>query len=319
MHRHTTSTPPIIYFVIPCYNEMDCLDETTRQLRRKILTLIKKKQINKKSRIVYIDDGSKDETWKIINSFNKRVIGLKLSRNRGHQNALLAGLLYSRKYCDAAISMDADLQDNIDAIDRFVKKYSEGAEIVYGIRSSRKTDSFLKRNTALLFYKLMNLFGAETVYNHADYRLMSRRALDELSKYSEVNIFLRGIVPLIGLKTDTVSYERAARFAGKSKYSLKKMIDFAVDGITSFSVKPIRLVFWLGLLIFVSSLFVSAYACIVKLLGNAVPGWTFIACSVWLLGGIQTLSVGIIGEYIGKTYSETKSRPKYVIERIKKG
>lgn len=308
---------PIIYFVIPCFNEEECLEETTKRLKDKISELVQSKTINSKSKIVYIDDGSKDKTWQIIESLDKQVIGLKLSKNQGHQNALLAGLMYAKNHCDAAISMDADLQDDIDAINEFIKKFTSKAEIVYGVRSERKKDSFFKKNTALLFYKIMNKLGANTIYNHADYRLMSKRALEELSNFQEVNLFLRGIVPIIGLKTSVVKYNRAERFAGKSKYPLKKMINFAIDGITSFSIKPIHLIFLLGTIISLFSFAVLIYAIIIKLTGQAISGWTFTICSIWLLGGIQMIALGIIGEYIGKTYSETKHRPRYIIEKIK--
>lgn len=308
---------PIIYFVIPCYNEEECLYETNKRLKEKIAELITSKSINTKSKIVYIDDGSKDRTWEIIENLDDKTIGIKLSRNQGHQNALLAGLMYSKDYCDAAISMDADLQDDINAIDQFINKFKSGAEIVYGVRSERKKDSFFKKSTALLFYKLMNKLGTNTVYNHADYRLMSKRALEELSSFQEVNLFLRGIVPIIGLKTDTVKYTRTERFAGKSKYPFKKMVAFAVDGITSFSIKPIHLIFLLGIIVSLISFIIMCYAFIVKIIGQTVSGWTFTICSIWLLGGIQMIALGIIGEYIGKTYSEVKHRPRYIIERIK--
>lgn len=307
----------IIYFVIPCYNEERCIKETTRRLRRKIDSLVKAKKISGKSKILYIDDGSKDKTWKMIEGFDDLIVGVKLSRNHGHQNALLAGLEYAKTKCDAAISMDADLQDDINVVDEFIEKFKNGAEIVYGVRSERKKDSWFKRNTALVFYRLMAKSGAGTIYNHADYRLMSRRALEELSRYKEVNLFLRGIVPLIGLKTDIVKYKRSERFAGESKYPFKKMVNFAVDGITSFSVKPIRFVFLLGLIVSVIAFLVLVYALIVKLIGNAVSGWTFIICSIWLLGGLQMIALGMIGEYIGKIYFEVKRRPRYIIERIK--
>ena len=306
----------ILYIVVPCYNEEACLDETTKRLTEKMGNLIKLETIDKKSRIVYVDDGSKDKTWDKIASYKHPVIGLKLSRNRGHQNALLAGLMYAKEHADIIISMDADLQDDINAMDKFIAKYNDGYEIVYGVRSERKKDSAFKRNTALAFYKLMNALGAEVVYNSADYRLMSKRAVEELSNYKEVNLFLRGIVPLIGLKSTTVEYPRAERFAGESKYPLKKMLRFAWDGITSFSIKPIRMVLWLGVLFFAASLLVTIYALIVKLIGNAVSGWTFIICSIWLLGGIQMISLGLVGEYVGKIYAESKGRPRYVIEKI---
>lgn len=309
----------IIYFVIPCYNEEPCLTETTKRLKNKITKLIKSKTISPKSKIVFIDDGSKDKTWNIIKSLGKDIVGIKLSKNQGHQNALLAGLLYSKDYCDAAISMDADLQDDINAIDDFINEYKNGAEIVYGVRSERKKDSFFKRNTALLFYKIMNKFGANTVYNHADYRLMSKRALNELSNFKEVNLFLRGLVPLIGLKTATVKYSRANRFAGESKYPLKKMINFAIDGITSFSTKPIRLIFLFGLVISIVSFTGLIYFFVAKLLEPTISSWTIIVLSLWLLGGIQITALGIIGEYVGKTYAEVKSRPRYIIEEIYNG
>ena len=306
----------IIYFVIPCYNEESCLKETTKRLEEKIQTLIKHKTISSKSRIVYVDDGSKDATWDNIKTLGKNVIGIKLSKNQGHQNALLAGLMYSKDHCDAAISMDADLQDDITAIDSFIREFKNGNDIVYGVRSERKKDSFFKRNTALLFYRIMNKLGANTIYNHADYRLMSKRALKELSNFKETNLFLRGIVPLIGFNTTTIKYHRAERFAGESKYPLKKMVNFAIDGITSFSIKPIRLIFILGFIVSIFSFFVLIYTVIVKLVGQTVSGWAFIICSIWLLGGIQITTLGIIGEYIGKIYSEVKSRPRYIIEEI---
>lgn len=308
---------PIIYFVLPCYNEEECIKETTLRVKSKMNTLVKTKSISTKSKIVYIDDGSKDKTWSIIESLDSQVIGLKLSKNQGHQNALLAGLIYSKDFCDAAISMDADLQDDIEVIDQFIEEFKQGAEIVYGVRSERKKDSFFKRNTALIFYKLMNKFGANTIYNHADYRLMSKRALIELSNFREINLFLRGIVPLIGLKTSKVAYSRAERFAGKSKYPLKKMVNFALNGITSFSVKPIRLIFLSGFIVSIISLIILIYAIVVKVLGQAISGWTFTICSIWLLGGIQMIALGTIGEYIGKIYSEVKNRPRYIIEKIK--
>ena len=308
---------PIIYFIIPCFNEEECLNETNKRLKNKMSKLFDAKKISNKSKIVYIDDGSKDQTWNIIEKLDNQVIGIKLSRNQGHQNALLAGLMYAKDYCDAAISMDADLQDDINAIDRFIDEFKSGAEIVYGVRSERKKDSLFKKGTALLFYKIMNKLGTNTIYNHADYRLMSKRALKELSNFQEINLFLRGIVPTIGLKTATVKYNRAERFAGKSKYPLKKMVNFAIDGITSFSVKPIRLIFLLGIIVSFISFIILCYAIVVKLLNQAVSGWTFTICSIWLLGGIQMIALGIIGEYIGKTYSEVKHRPRYIIEKIK--
>lgn len=310
--------PPVLYVVIPCYNEEECLKETTARLEKKISSLVNKVKISQASKIVLIDDGSKDNTWNLICSLSDNVVGLKLSHNRGHQNALLAGLLYAKNEADIAISMDADLQDDINAIDSFIDKYNDGCEIVYGVRNSRKTDSAFKRNTALLFYKVMNWLGVETVYNSADYRLMSKRALEELSNYGETNLFLRGIVPLMGFKTAEVKYDRAERFAGESKYPLKKMVSFAWEGITSFSIKPVRMVLFMGVLVFVVSLLVTIYSIIVKFAGRTVDGWTFVMCSLWLLGGVQMMSIGVVGEYIGKIYSEVKHRPRYIIEEISK-
>lgn len=307
----------VLYVVVPCYNEESCLKETTARLREKLKALEKTGEIASSSRIVYVDDGSKDKTWELIEGFGEPVIGIKLAHNRGHQNALLAGLMYAREYADAVVSMDADLQDDINVIDGFLQKFqNEGCEIVYGVRSDRKSDTSFKRNTAQNFYKTMNLLGVEMVYNSADCRLMSKRALDELSKYEENNLFLRGIIPTIGLKTAEVKYTRDERFAGESKYPLKKMLGFAWDGVTSFSIKPIRFVLFLGMTIFVVSLIVMLYALIVNFLGQTVDGWTFIIWSIWLLGGIQMVSIGLIGEYIGKMYTETKRRPRYIIEKV---
>ena len=308
---------PILYVVIPCYNEELCLDETTKRLSSKFESLIAANKISKDSKIVYVDDGSKDKTWEKIENFSKNVIGIKLAHNKGHQNALIAGLMYAKDHSDITISLDADLQDDINAIDEMIEKYQEGCQIVYGVRSERKKDSRFKRTTAQGFYKVMKHLGVEIVYNSADYRLMSKRALEELSKYNEANLFLRGIVPTLGFKTAIVKYARAERFAGESKYPLKKMLNFAWDGITSFSIKPIRLILSIGLLIFISSLAIILYSLVIKLIGLAVSGWTFIVCSIWLLGGLQMFSIGLIGEYVGKTYTETKNRPRYIIEQIK--
>jgi glycosyltransferase involved in cell wall biosynthesis len=263
-----------------------------------------------------VDDGSKDRTWKIIEELSDKESlfeGIKLSRNRGHQNALLAGLLTAKENYDAVISMDADLQDDIDAIDEFIEKYIQGCDVVYGVRNSRKKDSFFKRNTAQMFYKVMSSLGVDIVYNHADYRLMSKRAVDSLSNYREVNLFLRGIVPLIGFKSDKVYYERNERFAGESKYPLKKMISFACEGITSLSVKPIRMVLTVGFIVFICSLLVLIYSLIQWAIGNTITGWTTTVASIWTLGGIQILCIGIVGEYIGKIYLETKDRPYILI------
>ncbi len=311
-------TENILYLVIPCYNEEAVLHETTKQLTVKMEQLIEAKKISSKSRVMYVNDGSKDKTWTLIQEIhesNNLFTGLTLSRNRGHQNALLAGLMTAKKYADMVISMDADLQDDINVIDKMIEKYDEGCEIVYGVRSSRKKDTFFKRITAEGFYKFMNLMGVDLVFNHADCRLMSKRALDELENFTEVNLFLRGIVPLIGFKSDIAYYERNERFAGESKYPLKKMLSFAFDGITSFSIKPIRFILNVGITFFILSIFVLIYCLIRKLTGNVVEGWTFIACSIWMLSGIQLMSLGIVGEYVGKVYNETKHRPRYIIEK----
>ena len=305
-----------LYVVVPCYNEEEVLEETTKRLKEKMEILIKNKKISDKSKVMYVNDGSKDKTWNIICDINKKeklFTGLCLSRNKGHQNALLAGLMTAKEYADIVISMDADLQDDINAMDEMIDKYYNGSEIVYGVRSSRKKDSFFKRTTAEGFYKFMSIMGVDVVYNHADYRLTSKKVLDNFSEFTEVNLFLRGMFPLVGYKSDVVYYERNERFAGKSKYPLKKMLNFAWDGITSFSVKPIRLVLNLGIIIFVLSLIMLLYCLIVKILGKTVEGWTFIVGSIWLVSGIQMLSIGIIGEYVGKIYSETKRRPRYII------
>lgn len=308
-----------LYVVVPCYNEEEVLPETSKRLAVKLTDLESQGRISPDSRVLFVDDGSKDRTWQMISELHRqdpRFGGVKLSRNRGHQNALLAGLMTAKSLCDAAISMDADLQDDINAMDRMLDAYEDGCDVVYGVRSSRAKDTFFKRATAQGFYKFMKLMGVDIVYNHADYRLMSRRALEGLEKFDEVNLFLRGIVPLIGYKSTSVEYERAERFAGESKYPLKKMLAFAFDGITSFSVKPIRWVTGLGFLIFAASILAMIYILVVKLLGHTVAGWSTTAASIWLLGGIQLLCVGIVGEYIGKIYIEVKSRPRYIIEAL---
>jgi glycosyltransferase involved in cell wall biosynthesis len=307
-----------IYFVIPCYNEEEVLNETAKRLKIKLNYLIENNKISDSSRVVMVDDGSKDRTWQIIEELSDKESlfeGIKLSRNRGHQNALLAGLLTAKENYDAVISMDADLQDDIDAIDEFIEKYIQGCDVVYGVRNSRKKDSFFKRNTAQMFYKVMSSLGVDIVYNHADYRLMSKRAVDSLSNYREVNLFLRGIVPLIGFKSDKVYYERNERFAGESKYPLKKMISFACEGITSLSVKPIRMVLTVGFIVFICSLLVLIYSLIQWAIGNTITGWTTTVASIWTLGGIQILCIGIVGEYIGKIYLETKDRPKFIVDK----
>lgn len=304
-----------LYIVVPCYNEEEVLEETTKRLKEKLNDLIKSKKINKNSKVMYVNDGSKDKTWKLIKkiSSDSMFTGISLSRNRGHQNALLAGLMMAKEKANIVISMDADLQDDINVIDEMLEKYNEGNEIVYGVRSSRKKDTWFKKTTAEAFYKFMKLMGVDIIFNHADYRLTSKKVLNELEKFDEVNLFLRGIFPLIGYKYDVVYYERNERFAGESKYPLKKMLNFAWDGITSFSVKPIRFVLTLGIIIFGISIILIIYSLLSKLMGNAVDGWTFLSCSIWFATGIQMLSLGIIGEYIGKSYNETKRRPRYII------
>lgn len=309
-----------LYMVIPCYNEQEVLNETAARLTEKLNLLIDQGKISDKSRILFVDDGSRDRTWEIIcNLFkeNPLVVGIKLSHNRGHQNALLAGLMAARELCDFTISIDADLQDDIDVIPEFIEKYNQGCDIVYGVRKKRDKDTFMKRSTAQGFYKFMKALGVEVVYNHADYRLMSSRALEALSQYREVNLFLRGIVPLLGYKSDVVYYDRGERFAGESKYPLKKMLALAFDGITSFSVKPIRIISALGALVSLLSVFGLAYALISYFIG-AVAGWTAIVASIWLIAGIQMLCLGVCGEYIGKIYSEVKARPRYNIEEFLK-
>ena len=305
-----------LFVVIPCYNEEEVLHETTKRLKEKLSKLIKDKVISKDSKVMYVNDGSKDKTWELIKEISSKeelFTGITLSRNRGHQNALVAGLLTAKNYADIVISMDADLQDDINAIDGMLEKYNEGCDIVYGVRSARKTDTFFKRFTAEGFYKFMDMMGVDIVYNHADYRLTSKRVLDEFEGYKEVNLFLRGIFPTIGFKTDVVYYERAERFAGESKYPLKKMLNFAWDGITSFSVKPLRMIASLGFIILFISFLIMIYTLVQKLTDNTVDGWAFLNISIWFMGGLQMLSLGIIGEYIGKIYNETKARPRFII------
>lgn len=309
----------IIWLVIPCYNEQEVLPETSRQLEEIMRGLIKKDKISDKSKIAFVNDGSKDNTWNIITDLHEKnpmFTGINLAHNKGHQNALLAGLMTAKDYADAAISLDADLQDDVGVIEQFIDKFNEGKDVVYGVRSTRATDTVFKRSTAHAFYKLMKVMGADTLQDHADYRLMSKRALKGLAKYKEVNLFLRGIVPMIGYETDVVYYERHERFAGESKYPLKKMLSFAVDGITSCSVKPIRMITSLGTLVFTISIVMLIYFLVVWLLGHTVQGWTTIVISLWGIGGLILLSLGIIGEYVGKIYMEVKERPRFIIEKL---
>ena len=308
-----------LYLVVPCYNEEEVLPETARRLKAKLGELTEAGLVAPESRILFVNDGSRDRTWDLITQLHRedRVFsGLNLSRNRGHQNALLAGLMTAKESADVVISMDADLQDDIGAVDAMVEKYHQGNDIVFGVRSARDKDSLFKRFTAESFYKVMRFLGAETVFNHADYRLMSRRALEGLAEFGEVNLFLRGIVPMIGYPTATVEYERGERFAGESKYPLKKMVAFAMEGITSLSTKPIRYITGLGFLIFFVSLLMLVYSVARWAMGETSIGWASVICSVWAIGGLILLSLGVIGEYVGKVYLETKARPRFLIKDL---
>lgn len=320
MTREKGKMNDILYLVVPCYNEEPVLPETVRELTKKLNSMIQSGLVSPESRMVFVNDGSKDRTWELIEEYhetNPLVSGIKLSRNRGHQFAVLAGLMTVKEHCDMAITLDADLQDDIDVLDEFVRKYKEeGCEIVYGVRNSRETDTFFKRFTAESFYRLMSGMGVDIVFNHADYRLMSRKALDALAEYKEVNLFLRGVVPLIGYKTGTVEYARKERAAGESKYPLKKMLSFAMDGITSFSIKPIRMITMLGVLAFIASIVMAVYTVVGFFMGTTVSGWASIIISIWGFGGLILIALGMIGEYIGKIYMETKARPRYLVEKF---
>ena len=308
-----------LYVVIPCYNEEEVLPETSKRLNEKMSSLIKDGKISPDSRVAFVNDGSKDKTWEVITKLheeNKLFSGINLSKNRGHQNALLAGLMTVMDNCDMAISMDADLQDDINAMDEMIDKFHAGCDVVYGVRSARKKDTFFKRFTAEFFYKIMNKMGAKTVFNHADYRLLSKRALEGLAGFKEVNLFLRGMVPMIGYKSDIVYYERGERFAGESKYPLSKMLAFAVEGVTSLSVKPIRYITGAGFLIFFISIAILIYSIVRFFMGATVQGWTTLMVSIWAIGGIIMISLGIVGEYVGKIYLETKGRPRFIIEQF---
>ena len=307
----------ILYIVVPCYNEEEVLPETSRRLRAKLEGLMAAGKISERSRVLFVNDGSRDRTWELITRLHggcPLFCGADLSRNRGHQNALLAGLMTAKERCDMAISMDADLQDDIDAVDAMVEQYYAGCDVVYGVRSSRKKDTFFKRFTAEGFYRVMNFMGAETVFNHADYRLMSRRALEGLAQFREVNLFLRGIVPMIGYRTGTVEYERGA-VAPREQYP-EKMLSFAMEGITSLSVKPIRDITGLGFLIFAVSILMLIYSIVRWATGATIIGWASVICSVWAIGGLILLSLGVIGEYIGKIYLETKGRPRFLLREV---
>ena len=307
-----------LYVVVPCYNEEEVLPETSKQMMRLFDDMKSQDLIDDSSRIVFVDDGSKDKTWSIIDRLsreNEEIAGIKLAKNAGHQNALLGGLMTVKDDCDCAISIDADLQDDIHVIPEMVQKFKDGCDVVYGVRNKRDTDTFFKRTTAIGFYKLMQAMGVNIVFNHADYRLMSKRALDAFAEFPERNLFLRGMVPLVGYRAENVYYDRNERFAGESKYPLKKMLSFAFDGITSFSISPIRLISGLGAIICLFAIGMAIYALIEKILGNTTVGWASLMMSIWFIGGVQLLSVGLIGEYIGKMYKEVKRRPRYIIEK----
>ena len=312
--------PEKLYMVVPCYNEEEVLNETAGRLKEKYISLIERNMISPESRVVFVNDGSKDETWNIICSLHESdpdfFSGVNLAHNAGHQNAVLAGLMTVKDICDMAITMDADLQDDIDTIDAMVEKYYEGNQVVYGVRNARDTDTFFNRFTAEGFYKFMKVMGADVVFNHADFRLMSKRVLAELAGFREVNLFLRGMVPLIGFKSCSVYYERHERFAGESKYPLKKMMAFAINGITSFSTKPLKLITTLGGIMSFLSILAFIWAFVVKVIGHSEIGWSSMMCSIWLIGGLQLLCLGIIGEYVGKIYAEVKQRPRYIIDEF---
>lgn len=315
--QHIPATKNRIWIVVPCYNEEAVLNETSQQLKKLFDKLIANHEIAGNSRILFVDDGSSDHSWEIIQKLNQNHLyftGIKLSKNKGHQTALWAGLMHVRKHADAAISLDADLQDDIQCIPQMIEAFKQGNEIVYGVRISRKSDSFFKRKSAQAFYRLMKMLGVELIYNHADFRLMSFRALKTLSKFNETNLFLRGIVPTMGFTSTTVSYERKKRFAGKSKYPLRKMISFMFEGLTSFSIKPIRLILVIGLAVSLISLLMLAWIIVQYHRNKIVEGWSSIMVSIWFLGGLLIFSIGLIGEYIAKLYSESKHRPRFFIE-----
>lgn len=307
---------PILYIVIPCYNEQEVLPVTSSMFLEKISHLKEKYQIHEDSKVVFVNDGSKDDTWNIISKLAQEyaeIEGITLSRNRGHQNAVLAGLMEVKDRCDITITIDCDGQDDINAMDQMVEEYLNGCEVVYGVRSSRTTDTFFKRATAEGYYKVLKSMGAEVVFNHADYRLLSSKVLQELAKYKEVNIYLRGMVPLVGFKSTSVYYERHERYAGESHYPLKKMLALAFDGITSLSIKPIRMIMGLGMGIALLSFIGVIWSVVVRISGDAVSGWASMTCLICFLGGIQLICLGVLGEYIGKIYMETKGRPRYII------
>ena len=309
---------PILYIVVPCYNEEEVLRETNSRLTALLRRLVDDGKVSADSRVMYVNDGSRDRTWQLIRQFHDEgpVRGVNLAGNVGHQHALLAGMTVAKDLCDVLVSIDADLQDDIEAIPAMLARFADGCDIVYGVRKERKTDTFFKRNTALAFYKLMRALGVKSVYNHADYRLMSKRAVEQLCRYKERNLFLRGIVPLVGYRTDTVYYDRSARLAGESKYPFSKMLNFAIDGITSFSVKPLRLIVALGIAMVIMSLAIFVYVLTAYAQDNVVPGWSSLMISIWFVGGCTLISLGVVGEYIGKIYIEVKERPQYNIEEL---
>ena len=315
----TVNTPPRLAIVVPCYNEEAVLKETNTRLTSLLSDLVGKSKVSANSYVVYVDDGSKDATWDIITRFqqeSQHVRGVRLAHNAGHQNALMAGIETFKDEADAMVTIDADLQDDVNAIEGMADAYLEGSDVVYGVRKERTTDTFFKRTTALTFYKLMATMGADTVYNHADYRLMSKRAVNALCQYPERNLFLRGLVPLLGFNTKKVYYDRAERFAGESKYPFKKMLAFAIDGITSFSIKPITIIFITGIMCFFIGVVMLAWGLYSYFRGSVVPGWTSLIVSLWLIGGVDITSRGVIGEYIGKIYIEVKQRPRYHIQEV---
>lgn len=308
----------VLYLVVPCYNEEEVLPVTIKRLAEMLDNLVSKSEVSEESRIVFVDDGSTDNTWSIIESAYSTytgVRGIKLAANVGHQNALMAGLTEVNGLCDCCISIDADLQDDITVIPQFLNEYRNGCDVVYGVRKRRESDTAFKRGTAKAFYKLMRLLGADIIENHADYRLLSRRALNALAEFPEVNLFLRGMVRLVGFKSGVVYYDRTKRYAGESKYPLRKMLSFAFDGITSFSIKPIRIVWTLGVLVSFIAVLAEIYTLCARFFGVSVTGWSSLMISIWFLGGVQLISVGVIGEYIGKIYKEVKRRPRYIIEK----
>jgi glycosyltransferase involved in cell wall biosynthesis len=308
---------PVLTIVVPCYNEEEVLPETMRQLGSLLEEMMAEKMISSDSNLLFVDDGSKDQTWQIIykeSLWKTYIKGLKLSKNAGHQNALLAGMFAAKTLSDCIVTIDADLQDDIQVIRDFVQKYKEGYEIVYGVRRKRETDTFFKRVTAQSFYKIMKYMGVNMIYNHADYRLLSKRVIEQLERFEEINLFLRGIIPLIGFRSTIVYYDRKERFAGQTKYPLKKMLAFAIDGITSFSVTPIRFISVIGFISFFFSLLFGGYFLWLKFMGHTKSGWASLIISIWLIGGLQLIAVGLIGEYVGKIYKESKRRPRYIVD-----